>query len=101
MPTDAPTPTPDEQPRTDAGHDGVAPAHGGHGTSVAAWVSTLGVTFGALVVAVAMIFVWVPVIIVGVVVIVLAALAGPVLARAGYGAHGPAEEYTGKTRAVR
>jgi hypothetical protein len=40
-------------------------AHGGHGTSPVAWIATLGVTFGALVVCVAMIFQWMTVIVVG------------------------------------
>ena len=100
MPADAPTPAPGPQPDTDASHDGQV-AHGGHGTSTAAWVSTLGVTFGALVVCVAMIFQWVPVIVVGAVIIVLAALSGPVLHRAGFGEKAAVREYTGESRSVR
>ncbi len=100
MPADAPTPAPGPEPSTQADHDGQV-VHGGHGTSTAAWVSTLGVTFGALVVAVAMIFQWVPVIVVGAVVIVVAALSAPVLVRAGLGDRSATREYTGETRAVR
>ena len=100
MPEDARTPAPGPQPRTDAPHDGEG-AHGGHATSVAAWTATLGVTFGALVVSVAMIFVVVWLIVVGAAIILVAALSGPVLARAGYGARSPVQEFTGETRAVR
>lgn len=98
MPTDAPTPRP--QPDTGAEHDGQV-AHGGHGTSVAAWTATGGVTLGAFVVCLFMIFYSLPMIIVGAGIIVLAALAGPVLARAGYGESNPNREYTGGPRAVR
>lgn len=96
------TPTPGPQPETDAGagHDGQV-AHGGHGTSTAAWAVTGGVCLGALVVSVAMIFMWVPVIVLGAVIIVLAAISGPVLARAGYGATPANREFTGGPRAVR
>ncbi len=94
------TPAPDPRPDTDAPHD-TQVAHGGHGTSVAAWTATLGVTLGALVVSVAMIFQWMPVIVVGAVIIVLAALSGPVLTRAGYGDSSGAREFTGQKRAVR
>lgn len=99
MPEDASTPAPGPQPGTDAPHAGEV-AHGGHGTSVAAWVATLGVTFGALVVCVAMIFVVVWLIVVGAAVMVVAALSGPVLARAGYGAKSPVREFTGQARSV-
>lgn len=99
MPQDTPAPGP--QPDTGADHDGQVPHGGGHGTSVAAWTATLGVTFGSLVVAVAMIFQWVPVIVVGAVIIVLAALSAPVLSRAGYGEKGGNREFTGEQRAVR
>lgn len=98
MPTDAPTPGP--QPDSGAGNHGQV-AHGGHGTSVAAWTATGGVTLGALVVSISMIFWSLTFIVIGAVIIVLAALAGPVLARAGYGAKGDNEEYTGQQRAVR
>lgn len=99
MPDDA-TPAPGPQPSTDTDHD-AAGSHGGHGTSVAAWTASLGVTFGALLVCVAMIFVLYWLIAVGVAVIVVAAVSGPVLARAGYGATRGAREYTGQARAVR
>lgn len=99
MPEDARTPAPGPQPRTDD-HDGEG-GHGGHGTSVAAWTATLGVTFGALVVCVAMIFVVVWLIVAGAAVIVVAALSGPVLARAGYGAKPGVREFTGQPRSVR
>ena len=99
MPED-PTPAPGPQPSTDASHDGQV-AHGGHGTSRAAWTSTLGVTFGALVVCIAMIFMVVWLIVVGVVIIVLAALSAPVLARAGRGEESGTREFTGEKRAVR
>lgn len=100
MPADGRTPAPGPQPDTQADHDGQV-AHGGHGTSTAAWVSTLGVTFGALVVSVAMIFQVMWLIIVGVVVIVVAALSAPVLTRAGFGADSGTKEFTGEKRAVR
>ena len=100
MPEDARTPAPGPQPRTDAPH-GDEGAQGGHGKSVAAWTATLGVTFGALVVCVAMIFVVVWMIVVGAAIMVLAALSGPVLSRAGYGARSPVREFTGQARAVR
>ena len=99
MPDDV-TPAPGPQPSTDTDH-AAAGSHGGHGTSVAAWTASLGVTFGALVVCVAMIFVLYWLIAVGVAVIVVAAVSGPVLARAGYGATRGAREYTGQARAVR
>lgn len=73
---------------------------GGHGTSVAAWTATIGVSVGAFIVCLAMIFMWVPVIVVGSVVIVLAALSGPVLARAGYGEKSHDREATGGPRSV-
>jgi hypothetical protein len=95
---DAPTPGP--RPDTGAPHEGQV-AHGGHGTSVAAWTATGGVMLGAAIVSVAMIFMWVPVILVGAAVIVLSALAGPVLVRAGYGEKVPNREYTGGPRAIR
>lgn len=95
-------PTPGPRPDTDAGaHGDGQVVHGGHGTSVAAWVATGGVSLGALVVAISMIFWSLPWIVVGAVVIVLAALAGPVLARAGYGEKTPNREFTGGPRAVR
>lgn len=100
MPADAPTPAPGPQPGTEASHDGQV-AHGGHGTSAAAWTATLGVTFGAFLVSVAMIFQIMWLIVVGVVVIVLAAVSGPVLARAGFGAEAGTKEFTGEKRAVR
>lgn len=94
--------TPGPQPDTHAGADGDGQVlHGGHGTSVAAWTATGGVSLGALVVCIAMIFWSLPVIIVGAAIIVLSALAGPVLVRAGYGAHTANREYTGGPRAVR
>lgn len=99
-PQDTPTPAPGPEPSTGADHDGQV-AHGGHGTSTAAWISTLGVTFGALVVCVAMIFQWVPVIVVGAVIIVVFALSAPVLIRAGFGEDSGTTEYTGEKRAVR
>lgn len=100
MPADAPTPAPGPEPDTQADHDGQV-AHGGHGTSTVAWVSTLGVTFGAFVVCLAMIFQWIPVIIVGAVIIVLAAVSAPVLTRAGFGEGSGTKEFTGSKRAVR
>lgn len=100
MPTDAPTPAPGPEPGTEAGHSGQV-AHGGHGTSAVAWISTLGVTFGAFVVCVAMIFQWTSVIVVGAVIIVLAALSAPVLTRAGFGEGSGTKEFTGSKRAVR
>ena len=100
MPEDARTPAPGPQPRTDVPRDGEG-GHGGHGTSVAAWTATLGVTFGALVVCVAMIFVVVWLIVVGAAIIVVAAVSGPVLARAGYGAKSGVRELTGQQRSVR
>lgn len=93
-------PTPAPQQSTGAASDGQA-LHGGHGTSMAAWVVTGGVLLGTLLICIAMIFVWVPVIIIGVVVIVASAVAGPVLVRAGYGENVPNREYTGGPRAVR
>ena len=100
MPEDARPPAPGPQPHTDAPHDGEG-GHGLHGRSVAAWTASLGVTFGALVVCVAMIFVVVWLIVVGAAIIVVAALSGPVLARAGYGVRFPVREYTGRARAIR
>ncbi|WP_380168254.1 HGxxPAAW family protein [Jannaschia sp. R86511] len=97
MPQD-PTPAPGPRPGTGAEPQEV---HGGHGTSVAAWTATIGVSVGAFLVCLAMIFMWVPVIVVGSVVIVLAAVSGPVLVRAGYGEHVPNREFTGGPRAVR
>lgn len=99
MPEHPTTPAPGPQPGT--GSDPQEVHGGGHGTSAAAWISTLGVSFGALVVCVALIFMWVPVIIVGAVVIVLAALSAPVLVRAGYGEQAHNREVTGGPRAVR
>jgi len=100
MPADAPTPAPGPQPGTDAAPD-VQDGDGGHGTSAAAWISTLGVTFGAFVVCVAMIFMVVWLIVVGAVVVVVAALSWPVLTRAGLGERSAVREFTGETRAVR
>lgn len=96
-----PTPAPGTQPSTGS-DDHEQDAHGGgHGTSVAAWTATLGVTFGSFVVALGMIFVWIPVIVVGAVIIVVAAVSAPVLNRAGFGANAGNREYTGEQRAVR
>ncbi|MGJ7442668.1 HGxxPAAW family protein [Aquipuribacter sp. MA13-6] len=72
----------------------------GHGTSVAAWTSTIGVSIGAFIVCLALIFMWVPVIVVGAVIIVLAGLSAPVLARAGYGEKSHDREATGGPRSV-
>ncbi|WP_336924054.1 DUF6704 family protein [Aquipuribacter sp. SD81] len=87
--------------QTDAGHAGAGHADDGHGTSVAAWTATGGIMLGGLLVAIFMIFWSLVGIVVGAVVMVLSALAGPVLARAGYGASGSEREYTGGPRAVR
>ena len=100
MPQDTPTPGP--QQSTEAGeHEDGQVAHGGHGTSTAAWVATGGVCLGAFIVCISLIFVWEAFIVVGAVVVVLGALAGPVLTRAGYGAETGNREFTGGQRAVR
>ncbi len=99
MPQD-PTPAPGTQPSTGS-EEHEQEAHGGHGTSIAAWTATFLVVIGSFVVALGMIFMWVPVIVVGAVVIVLGALAGPVLTRAGYGERSVNREYTGGPRSVR
>jgi len=95
-----PTPAPGTQPSTGS-EQHEQEAHGGHGTSLAAWTATIGVTIGSFVVALAMIFLWVPVIVIGAVIIVASALSWPVLVRAGYGESSPNREYTGGARAVR
>ncbi len=99
MPQD-PSSAPGTQPGTGS-EEHEQEVHGGHGTSVAAWSATFGVTLGSFVVALGMIFMWVPVIVVGAVIIVAGALSWPVLNRAGYGAGSPNQEFTGGSRAVR
>lgn len=75
--------------------------HGGHGTSVAAWVACLGVIAGATVVAFGIIFASVTVSVIGAVLIVVMALMGPVLSRAGFGEKSTNREASGGPRAVR
>lgn len=75
--------------------------HGGHGTSVAAWVACLGVIVGATVVAFGLIFGSTTVAVVGAVLIVGMALMGPVLSRAGLGEKSANREASGGPRAVR
>ncbi|MFC5382423.1 HGxxPAAW family protein [Aquipuribacter nitratireducens] len=96
------TPTRAQQERAGEEHEAYVEGHEyGHGTSVAAWTATGGVMLGSLVVALAMIFYSPVFIVIGAVVAVLAALAGPVLSRAGLGEHSPNREFTGGPRAVR
>lgn len=76
-------------------------SHGGHGTSLAAWVVCGGVITGAFVVALSMIIGTVTFAFVGGAIIVVSTLAGPVLNRAGFGDHGTNHEVTGQNRAVR
>ena len=100
MPADARTPAPGPQPGTESSPDQQVQSSG-HGTSPGAWVSTLGVTFGALLVCIALIFMLGWLIVVGAVVVVVAALSWPVLTRAGLGERSAVREFTGETRAVR
>lgn len=75
--------------------------HGGHGTSIAAWVACGGVILGSFVTALAMILGSVTFSVLGGAVIVVAALCAPVLSRLGYGEKSDNREITGGPRGVR
>lgn len=60
--------------------------HESHGHSVAAWTSVGIILVGVVVTSIAIVMANVPLAVVGAVVIVLGAIAGKVLAMAGYGA---------------
>lgn len=75
--------------------------HGGHGTSLAAWVACGGVILGALVVSLALIFGSTALAVAGGALIVVMALMWPVLSRAGYGEKSANREVSGGPRAVR
>ena len=104
--SDDTTATPDVQAPGRPGHERPR-RQASHGMSVAAWVACGGVMLGTLVAAIGLVLApfnlagGVLVAILGGVIAVAAALAGPVLVRAGYGEHTEIREYTGGPRAIR